>query len=52
MLLHVIHGIKDKKVALSFITEMMDKVSSNEESLILLITEAGRVHLQVREGST
>jgi len=49
MLLHVIHGIKDKKVALSFITEMMDKVSSNEESLILLITEAGRVHLQNNE---
>jgi len=49
MLLHVIHGIKDKQEALSFISQMMDKVSSNDESVILLTTEAGRVHLQNNE---
>lgn len=49
MLLHVIHGIKDKQEALDFIDEMLKKVTASEESVILLTTEAGRVHLQNNE---
>ena len=47
MLLHVIHGIKEKDEALKFIDAMMEKVKGSEESMILLTTEAGRVFLQV-----
>ena len=47
MLLHVIQAIKDKDEALKFIETMMDKVKASDESVILLTTEAGRVHLQV-----
>jgi len=49
MLLHVIHGIKEKDEALKFIDAMMEKVKGSEESIILLTTEAGRVLLQNNE---
>jgi len=49
MLLHIIHETKDKDEALKFIDTMMEKVKGSDESVILLTTEAGRVHLQNNE---
>jgi len=49
MCLHVIHSMKDKEETLKFIEALTGKVKGSEESVILLMTEAGRVYLQNNE---